>query len=104
MLTELQNRSARACLWITLEIFLRRKMIAAALLMVTPAHIIRKRNLFLGVNISAKATFLVTGRATVTASNPFIGLENESMIAHCRIMGLRWCSLCSFRSLLIETA
>ncbi len=53
---------------------------------------------------TAKTTFLVTGGATVTASNPFIGLENESMITHCRIMGLRWCSSCSFRSLLIETA
>ena len=29
-------------LWITLEIFLRRKMIAAALFVVTPADIIRK--------------------------------------------------------------
>lgn len=72
--------------------------------MVTPAHIIRKRHLFFGVNISAKTTFLVTGRATVTASNPFIGLENESMIIHCQIMGLRWCGSCSFRSLAIETA
>jgi hypothetical protein len=79
-------------------------MIAAALFMVTPADIVGKRDLFFGVNIPAKTTFLVTGRATVTASNPFIGLENESMIIHCQIMGLRWCGSCSFRSLAIETA
>ena len=45
--------------------------------MVTPADIVGKRDLFFGVNIPAKTTFLVTGGATVTASDPFIGLENE---------------------------
>ena len=50
--------------------------------MVTPADIVGKRDLFFGVNIPAKTTFLVTGGATVTASDPFIGLENESMIIH----------------------
>ena len=57
-------------------------MVAAALLMVASANIIRKRYLFLGVDIAAKTAFLVAGRARVTASNPFIGLENESMIIH----------------------
>lgn len=57
-------------------------MIAAALFMVTSAHFVRERDLFLGVNIPAETTFFVAGRATVTASNPFIGLENESMIIH----------------------
>jgi hypothetical protein len=57
-------------------------MIAAALLMVAPAHIVWKRDLFFGVDIPAKTTFLMTGRATVSASNPFIGLENESVCVH----------------------
>lgn len=57
-------------------------MVAAALLMVASANIIRKRYLFLGVDIAAKTAFIVAGRARVTASNPFIGLENESMIIH----------------------
>ena len=57
-------------------------MVAATLLMVASAHIIWKRDLFLGVDISAETALLMTGRATVTASNPFIGLENESMIIH----------------------
>ena len=57
-------------------------MVAAALLMVASANIIRKRYLFLGVDIAAKTAFIVAGRARVTASNPFIGLENESMIVH----------------------
>lgn len=57
-------------------------MVAVALLMVASANIIRKRYLFLGVDIAAKTAFIVAGRARVTASNPFIGLENESMIVH----------------------
>ena len=57
-------------------------MVAAALLMVASANIIRKRYLFLGVDIAAKTAFIVAGRARVTASDPFIGLENESMIIH----------------------
>lgn len=57
-------------------------MVAAALLMVASAHIIRKRDLFLGVDISAEATLLMAGRATMSASNSLIGLENESMIIH----------------------
>ena len=50
--------------------------------MVASAHIIRKRDLFLGVDVAAETAFFVARRATVTASNPFIGLENESMIIH----------------------
>lgn len=57
-------------------------MVAATLLMVASADIIRKQDLFLGVYVAAKTAFLVAGRATVTASDPFIGLENESMIIH----------------------
>lgn len=72
--------------------------------MVASADIIRKRDLFLSVYVATKTAFLVARRATVTASDPFIGLENESMIIHCQIMGLRWCGSCSFRSLAIETA
>ena len=50
--------------------------------MVASSDIIRKRDLFLGVDVAAKTAFLVAGRATVSASDPFIGLENESMIVH----------------------
>lgn len=57
-------------------------MVAAALLMVASANIIRKRDLFLSVDISAEATLLMTGRATVSASNSLIGLENESVCVH----------------------
>ena len=57
-------------------------MVAATLFMVAPADIIRKRDLFLGVDVAAKTAFLMAGRATVSASDPVIGLENESMIIH----------------------
>lgn len=57
-------------------------MIAATLLMVAPAHIIGKRDLFLGVDISAKTTLLMTGRTRVTAPDTLIGLENESVCVH----------------------
>lgn len=57
-------------------------MVAATLFMVASADIIRKRDLVLGVDIAAKTAFLVADRATVTASDPVIGLENESMIIH----------------------
>ena len=89
-------------------------MVAATLLMVAPAHIIGKRDLFLGVDISAviglplclskETALFMAGRATVTASGPFIGLENESMIVHSVNYEILWCSLCSFRSLPDETA
>ena len=57
-------------------------MIAAALFMVASTDIIGKRDLFLGVDIPAETASLMTYRATVSASDPFIGLENESMIVH----------------------
>lgn len=54
-------------------------MIAAALFVVTPAYIVRKRNLFLGVDIPAETTFLVAGGASVPCSHSFVWLENESV-------------------------
>ena len=54
-------------------------MIAAALFVVTPADIIRKRDLFLGVDIPAKATLLVAGGASMPCSHSFVWLENESV-------------------------
>lgn len=57
-------------------------MVAATLFMVASADIIRKRDLFLCVDVAAETAFLVAGGATVTASDPVIGLENESMIIH----------------------
>jgi hypothetical protein len=54
-------------------------MIAAALFVVTPADIIRKRDLFLGGDIPAKATLLVAGGASVPCSHSFVWLENESV-------------------------
>ena len=57
-------------------------MIATALFMVASADIVRERDMFLGVDIPAETVLLMTGRATVAATNPFIGLENESIITH----------------------
>ena len=57
-------------------------MIATALFMVASADIVRERDMFPGVNIPAETAFLMTDRATVTASNSFIGLENESVVNH----------------------
>ena len=54
-------------------------MIAAALFMVASADIVRKRYLFLSVNIPAKTTFLVTGGAGMSCSHSFVWLENESV-------------------------
>ena len=47
--------------------------------MVTSAHIVRKRDLFLGVDIPAETTFLVAGGASVPCSHSFVWLENESV-------------------------
>ena len=69
----------RLRLRITVEIFLRRKMIAAALFMVTPADIVGKRDLFLGVDIPAETTFLVAGGTGVPCSHSFVWLENKSV-------------------------
>lgn len=67
-------------------------MITATLFMVASSEIIRKQDLFLGVDVAAviglplclskETSFLVARRATMAASDPFIGLENESMIVH----------------------
>lgn len=57
-------------------------MIATTLFMVASADIVRKRDSFIGVDVAAETAFLVAGRATMAASDPFIGLENESMIVH----------------------
>lgn len=57
-------------------------MVAATLLIVASSDIIQKRDLFLGVDVAAKTAFLMAGRATVSTSTPFIGLENESMLVH----------------------
>ena len=57
-------------------------MVATALLMVTSSDIIRKRDLFLGVDVAAKTAFLVAGRASVSCRHSFIGLENESVCVH----------------------
>lgn len=54
-------------------------MIAAALFMVTPADIVGKRDLFLGVDIPAETAFLVAGGAGVPCSHSFVWLENESV-------------------------
>lgn len=57
-------------------------MVAATLLMVASADIIRKQDLFLGVDILAEATLLMAGWTTVSASDTLIGLENESVCVH----------------------
>lgn len=70
-------------------------MVAAALLMVAPANIIGKRDLFLGVDISAETTLFMASWARVTASNTLIGLENESMIVHkLWNLGVAVCAVC----------
>ena len=57
-------------------------MITAALLMITSADIIRKRDLFLSVDIPTETVSLMTGRTSITAANTFIGLEYESVNIH----------------------
>ena len=79
-------------------------MVTATLFMVASANIIRKRDLFLGVDVAAETAFLEARRATVSAFDPVIGLENESMVIHSINMRFVWCSFCSFRSLLDKTA
>jgi len=72
----------RFVLRIALKIFLWREVVATALLMIASADIIRKRDLFLGVDVSGEAPFLVTDGASVAAPNTTIGLENKSVFAH----------------------
>ena len=50
--------------------------------MVASANIIRKRDLFLDVDISAKTAFLVAGWASVPCRHSLIGLENKSVCVH----------------------
>ena len=75
----------RLVLRIALKIFLWREVVATALLMVASADIIRKRDLFLGVDVPGEAPFLVTCGASVTASDTTIGLENKSVFTHSSI-------------------
>jgi hypothetical protein len=53
--------------------------------MVAPADIFRERDLFLGVNVSGEAPFLMTGGASMTASDTMIRLENKSVFTHSSI-------------------
>ena len=57
-------------------------MVTATLLMVASAHIIRKQDLFIGIDVAAETAFLVAGRASMPCRHALIGLENESMIIH----------------------
>lgn len=54
-------------------------MVAATLLMVAPANIIGKRDLFLGVDVATETALLMAGRASVPCRHSLIGLENESV-------------------------
>lgn len=53
--------------------------------MVTSADIIRERDLFLGVDVSGEAPFLVTDGASMAAPDTSIGLENKSVFTHSSI-------------------
>lgn len=64
-------------------------MVATALLMVASADIIRKRDLFLGVYVSAETSFLVAGRASMACRYTFVGLEYESVGAVHRFSKIR---------------
>lgn len=64
-------------------------MVATALLMVASADIIRKRDLFLGVDIPAKTSLLVARWASVARRHSFIGLEYESVDAVHRFLKIR---------------
>lgn len=57
-------------------------MIAATLLMVASSYIIRKKDLFLGVDVAAKTAFLVAGGASVPCRHALIRLEHESVCVH----------------------
>ena len=65
-----------------LKIILRCQVVSATLFMVASANIIRKRDLFLDVDISAKTAFLVAGWASVPCRHSLIGLENKSVCVH----------------------
>ena len=57
-------------------------MVTATLFMVASADIIRKQDLFLGVDVAAKTALLMAGRASVPCRHSLIGLENESICVH----------------------
>ena len=79
-------------------------MIAAALFMVTPADIVGKRDLFLGVDIPAETTFLVAGGAGVPCSHAFVWLENESVCVIHRFSKKSVRTICIIRILEAENA
>lgn len=62
-------------------------MVTTALLMVASSDIIRKQDLFLGVDVAAETAFLVAGRASMPCRHALIGLENESVCVH-RLSGI----------------
>lgn len=57
-------------------------MVAATLFMVASSYIIRKQDLFFGVDVAAETAFLVAGGASVPCRHALIRLENESVCAH----------------------
>lgn len=71
--------------------------------MVASSDIIRKRDLFLGVDVAAETAFFVAGRASVPCRRSLIGLENESVCVH-RFSKKYACIFCVTRILEIENA
>ena len=57
-------------------------MVATTLLVVASSDIIRKQDLFLGIDVAAETAFLVARRASVPCRHSLIGLENESVCIH----------------------
>lgn len=62
-------------------------MVTATLFMVTSSDIIRKRDLFLSVDVAAETAFLVAGRTSVPCRHALIRLEYESVCVH-RLSGI----------------
>lgn len=62
-------------------------MVTATLFMVASSDIIRKRDLFLGIDVAAETAFFVAGRAGVPCRHALIRLENESVCVH-RLSGI----------------
>ena len=79
-------------------------MIAATLLMVASADIIRKRDLFLGVDISAETPLLVASRASVSCRQTLIRLEYESVGAVHRFPEIRFALFAFYAFLEAENA
>lgn len=63
-------------------------MVATTLFMIASSDIIRKQDLFLGIDVAAETAFLVAGRASMPCRHSLIGLENESVCVH-RLSGIR---------------